>query len=775
MAPQVGVTIASFAPERLSATLTWFLPILSVPTRRVEAYEFQMCCLRGPLSKTIELLTSEVASHLRSNNGTSGTNTGKSSTGGSLTGGKARRRSDSDSSTESEDSLAWQSIPLDDDDRLAESYKKTDNIKTSKSSKEDESNEYVTLRYDLRENLYEVTGLKAGSRYKCRVRCKLNDNAQWNPWDSALISDVFSMPATPPDPPFMVRAAVSVAYSHAATSALATALEANFAASQLSTAQEFVPRDSAPFDTPSTANAGTEAPSIFDYDLSQLEHMAPMVEVPVSTDLHAGSWDVDHDAVKEYQRAPIPEFDPLNPLQGLEKSMKIRTNRSASVPNGPSQRYGEPANTVGFAATDRIIEESDFSVGGEDDESRSAADSLSMSVLAQSVTSSVVARRTDVDIKSGLHSPGIAGNTGKDTGNPFKSSFLTAPGLDGSTNSTVTVPPDEVQLEIMHDSITISWQSGQANGLPVEEFLVQCARVRTYRLVDVVRAKEAYQNVIETEEVNDEESAVTNLTHSHRLAATNTGSSATHGVQPHDTGDSDAPNYHAPEDCWEWIDITQTGGIFVEFQKFKATNLIPGGTYIFRVKQRNSCGWSTFSGSSRMIATYPSVPPGVPTVFAVRNTYAAVRWAESAHPGIGLTNLEYEVQLGVIPPVQPRTHGDSSGDDSGGSAEKPKDAHKTSWHTVDVRYFPAEDKLLRAIQRESGGGNDLDAEQLQTYSITTADSIGSIGSTGKGSTYVHVMLQRLVSHVTYIIRVRVRTVVGWSPWSEISAPFRTQS
>jgi hypothetical protein len=41
--------------------------------------------------------------------------------------------------------------------------------------------------------------------------------------------------------------------------------------------------------------------------------------------------------------------------------------------------------------------------------------------------------------------------------------------------------------------------------------------------------------------------------------------------------------------------------------------------------------------------------------------------------------------------------------------------------------------------------------------------------------FVHVMLQGLVSQVAYVVRVRVRTVFGWSPWSRTSDPFRTES
>lgn len=768
-----------------------------------------MCCLRGPLTKTIDLFTNEIASHLRTKaeTGTANSNHDSnehSSARDSGAGNKSRRRrqsdsGDSDSSgSESEDSLAWYSLELmDDGERLAESYKKTDNIVTSKTTKEDESNEYVTLCSNLQDNIYEVTGLKAGSRYKCRVRCKLNDRPDWNPWDSAVVSDIFSMPATPPDPPFMVRAAVSVAYSHTATTAAATAQEANFAATLLGS-QEFIPRDTAHFDPPPSniSNDPAKAATIFDYDLSELEAMAPMIEVPLSEITPSGDDDYGFDGEPSetvLKRAPIPEFDPQNPLCGLEKSIKIRPNKTMSMSNSimtqknASSVYLSESERIGKESFGEEIEEGDRDGDGDGDaESRSVADSFSMSVQMQSVTSSVIARQTDVDIKSGLYVPGLHATS---------SAISTAPGLisaEASYSSTfLPAPVEEVQLDIMHDSITIAWQSGQANGLPVEEFVVECARVRTYRLVDVVRAKEAYQNVVETDEAVQEgaedNSAVTNPVYgspARKRLAQPASLLLEDGAEPSD--DNDNNTQKDPVDCWEWEDITHTGGYFTEFQKFKATNLTPGCTYIFRVKQRNACGWSVFSGSSRMIATYPSVPPGVPAVFAVRNTYAAVRWAESAHPGIGLTNLEYDVQLGIVPPVLLTDQRDSSQDPRVGAGQdqgvpvslmgaKRADPHKTAWSTVEVRYFPEEDQLLRAILRETATGTSALPASVMSATRSSDKKTAIIAEAGEGETFVHVMLPRLISHVTYIIRVRVRTVVGWSPWSEISAPFRTQS
>jgi hypothetical protein len=404
-----------------------------------------------------------------------------------------------------------------------------------------------------------------------------------------------------------------------------------------------------------------------------------------------------------------------------------------------------------------------------------------------------------------------------------------------SSAASTLMGNEEVQYDITHNSIVISWQNGQANGLTIEEFVVEMARVRTYRLKDVVRAKEAYQNIEDDkEEEQDDDSFVTPPSAAAAAAAAAVDSEGNPGEGCRVvSGDASAGELTRHVDCWGWHDITRTGGYFLGFQRFKATNLLPGNTYIFRVKQKNSCGWSSFSGASRMIATYPSVPPGQPSVFVVRSTYAGVQWAESACPGIGLSNLEYEVQLGVVPPALAAAvvsvggvtaNGGGGVGDGVGAAVHPAQ-HETVWNTVEVQYFSKIDALLKALQEESaalgpggtglpyaptaaaatsgGGGGGVSGTGGAVASPTVTGGSADHLPGGENSTElllanfenggkllsdyvddfsvatshfqasVHVLLPRLVSGVTYILRVRVRTVVGWSPWSVISNPFKT--
>jgi hypothetical protein len=214
-------------------------------------------------------------------------------------------------------------------------------------------------------------------------------------------------------------------------------------------------------------------------------------------------------------------------------------------------------------------------------------------------------------------------------------------------------------LEIKHNSITISWENGQSNGRPIEEFAIQIAEINVFDIRDVVYAQGAYHF-----DVGDE--IMTLPTHNttirnnsalkKKTATVGDGSdvvvawkdvlqlNTTQGkeVNHHhdddnshnddDNGhndDHDGHDGHGHDDNHVKHDQKQQfKGRFIGGKTFKMLGLLPGSTYIFRLKHRNDCGWSGYSPSSRMISTYPTVPPGRPIIFAVRNTFAAAKWCE---------------------------------------------------------------------------------------------------------------------------------------------------
>jgi len=237
-------------------------------------------------------------------------------------------------------------------------------------------------------------------------------------------------------------------------------------------------------------------------------------------------------------------------------------------------------------------------------------------------------------------------------------------------------------LEIKHNSITISWENGQSNGRPIEEFVIQIAEINMFDIRDVVYAQGAYHfdvgDEIVTLPTHNTDIIRNNSTLKKKTATVGDGADVVvawkdvlqlnttqgkeinhdHDYHHHDDGyghdhdnnghnddshghdDNDHGHGHDDhghghghghghdDDNHVKHDRKQFKGRFIGGKTFKVLGLLPGSTYIFRLKHRNDCGWSGYSPSSRMISTYPTVPPGRPIIFAVRNTFAAAKWCE---------------------------------------------------------------------------------------------------------------------------------------------------
>ena len=145
---------------------------------------------------------------------------------------------------------------------------------------------------------------------------------------------------------------------------------------------------------------------------------------------------------------------------------------------------------------------------------------------------------------------------------------------------------------------------------------------------------------------------------------------------------------------------------------FRAENLIPGSTYLFRVKMRNEYGWSPMSSASKLIRTYPCTPTGKPFTTTVNSQFIHVQWNESSGQSTGLTSLSFELEIGKVPLGE-------------GNNIYP---HTINWEAAVVREMPS-----------------LCAKPMHG-----------------------VMVDRLNPGSMYVVRVRVRTIAGWSAWSEIS-------
>ena len=168
--------VSQFELEHFRCTLTWFVPLLS-SGRQIEAYELQLCCLKGPETKAIQVAED-------------GKNKKKT---------KNNNKDDDDDDDDVEDNHH-------DDDRYQDNDEEEDE-QYANNQDGDDYNEFFTIRNDLTSNTCMLSNLKPGSRYKARVRAKIREYGRWNPWDRSVVSDMFCMPAAAPDPPFHVRVA----------------------------------------------------------------------------------------------------------------------------------------------------------------------------------------------------------------------------------------------------------------------------------------------------------------------------------------------------------------------------------------------------------------------------------------------------------------------------------------------------------------------------------------------------------------------------------------
>jgi len=164
--------------------------------------------------------------------------------------------------------------------------------------------------------------------------------------------------------------------------------------------------------------------------------------------------------------------------------------------------------------------------------------------------------------------------------NPTKS---TADGSLTITSNDITVdkPYKRIrktdELDIQHDRIVICWKNGLSNGSPVVEYEVICAKVRDYRVQDLSLARTAALDAEDSTmfTLNNEETniPIENI---------------------HD--DLDKERQELPLTIGEirrllWKNVTNfAGGEFLGPQAFCAKGLLPGASYIFKVRQRNAIG-----------------------------------------------------------------------------------------------------------------------------------------------------------------------------------------
>lgn len=180
-------------------------------------------------------------------------------------------------------------------------------------------------------------------------------------------------------------------------------------------------------------------------------------------------------------------------------------------------------------------------------------------------------------------------------------------------------------------------------------------------------------------------------------------------------------------DDLKWENITQSGKL-LSTESFRALNLASGASYIFRIRQRNDVHWSSYSKSSKVITTLVAAPPVAPEVIMISSGHVVAEWRTSPDAAFIFSTLRSDLRI---------AHLDTEGNAEASSQNIVEDeANKLDWWEAD--------------QQPTAAGKD------EAYN--------------RGD---RVLIDSLKPMTTYVLKVRVLTVAGWTTWSNISKPFRT--
>jgi hypothetical protein len=372
-----------------------------------------------------------------------------------------------------------------------------------------------------------------------------------------------------------------------------------------------------------------------------------------------------------------------------------------------------------------------------------------------------------------------------------------------SQTSEFKLPQTKIDLEdgldIAHNYITITFVNGDSNGELIEAQEIQLSKIRNYHIQDIICAKEAFLGVHEEdddeEDENDSHNDTNNTNNKRRKSYEQR---MNENMKPFLLSEPDKEKNSYPFTggkpsmeglVWETVynndnkDNECPSKYSVELlakQVYRIKNLYPGSIYIFRIRSKNKLGWSPFSHSSPLIGTYPSIPPEKPLLLVNQQTFAIFMWKEmekvsSASSAINMTNssvdeeassslttLEYQIQIRQIAVSRRVDH----------LTAVDYDNDSLSYMTTGSN--PRPDRMLIEFisNWKSIAAEVLTFDQLKKVKTVKGLSLESTINASDLSTMKYVILSGLVEFSWYLVRIRIRTVIGWSPWSSPSDPFR---
>ena len=147
------------------------------------------------------------------------------------------------------------------------------------------------------------------------------------------------------------------------------------------------------------------------------------------------------------------------------------------------------------------------------------------------------------------------------------------------------------------------------------------------------------------------------------------------------------------------------------------------------MRQRNDVQWSAYSKASAVVATLIACPPEAPDIISVSSSHAVVQWKMPNSSAFEFTCLEYDLRI-------QRIHANPSEVAASQPDALDNERFGAQWERTDTR----------KVKDENENSN------------------------------IHrVVVDNLSPMTNYILKVRVKTVAGWTAWSNVSRSFATMS
>ena len=244
----------------------------------------------------------------------------------------------------------------------------------------------------------------------------------------------------------------------------------------------------------------------------------------------------------------------------------------------------------------------------------------------------------------------------------------------------------------------------------------------------------------------------------------------------------------------KWTNITADGHL-VNATTFKAGGLKHGHTYIFRVRQRNEYGWSQLSAASEPLETFAISKPPWP-LLNYPSAYYLTLTCQPIDAYATFSTIDYELQCTICPNAAIRDKTEALIWVECDFRKHEPAAAEFPYHK-DCMTLEAYKKEIEMNVRGLKSGLACPNCQFQSQKEERATHVlceecgtifcyicgkveivekavdSSAAQLDGGGTVEFVLVEQLSPNTSYLFRLRFRTAVGWSPWSDPSPEIRT--